>query len=381
MIGDPSLIDWGTAASLVGYNERWRTYRRLMNTWLHKKAAEGFRESQTSEAQRLLQRLLEKYERLDTSQDLEVELYWTVASTVLRSVYGYQIKNLDDPFVVQARNITEVLTKAFFPTINALPALMYVPEWFPGAEWKRKARAWRKEKEEIIEGSYRWTKQLIAEGAGDQTIIAAMINQALKLGLQEETTEDYVQQIAFTLWAGGTDTTISTMMGFFVAMLLYPDVKIKAQKEIDEVVGQGRLPTLEDQLELPYMNRVVQETLRWFPATPLAVPHVCFEDDTYKGYNIPKGTILFGNVWAMTRDKAVYKNPEIFDPDRFLDPSVPFSPVFGWGRRRCPGIHFAETSLFITFASLLATFDISLAQDDSGNNIMPSRNVINGVVA
>lgn len=58
-------------------------------------------------------------------------------------------------------------------------------------------------------------------------------------------------------------------MGFFVAMLLHPDVKTKAQNEIDEVVGFDRLPNLEDRPQLPYVGRIVQETLRWFPVAPL----------------------------------------------------------------------------------------------------------------
>lgn len=59
------------------------------------------------------------------------------------------------------------------------------------------------------------------------------------------------------------------MMGFFLAMLLHPDVKTMAQKEIDGVIGYNRLPTLEDQDQLPYVNRVLQEVLRWFPVAPL----------------------------------------------------------------------------------------------------------------
>ncbi|CAE6414828.1 unnamed protein product [Rhizoctonia solani] len=118
---------------------------------------------------------------------------------------------------------------------------------------------------------------------------------------------------------------------------------------------------------------IVQETLRWGPATSLAVPQTCLRDDNYNGYCIPKGAIILGNVWAMTRDETVYKNPEV-DPDRFLDSSTPPSPVFaiGWGHRRCPGTNFAEASLFLTIASILTTFNIGLAQDENGKDIFPS---------
>ncbi|KAG8727459.1 hypothetical protein FRC11_013136, partial [Ceratobasidium sp. 423] len=82
------------------------------------------------------------------------------------------------------------------------------------------------------------------------------------------------------------------MMMFFLAMVLYPEVQKKAQEELDSVVGNTRLPTFEDRPRLGYIERVIQETLRWRPVTALAVPHTCFKDDTYKGYRIPKGAIV-----------------------------------------------------------------------------------------
>ncbi|KAF8596887.1 cytochrome P450 [Ceratobasidium sp. AG-I] len=378
MLAEQSLMDWGGFGSLVGYNDRWRKYRRLMNPWLHKKAPDNFRPSQTEEARFFLQRLLDKHEEYDSSEDLANQVYRTVAATVLRSVYGYQLKDLDDPFVVEARTAMDNLTKAFLASnfmVNVVPALVHVPDWFPGTSWKQTAREWKKQKEDVIQKTYSWAKARHVDGSSEQSIIDTMIDQAPSLGLSEEKADDYIQYIAITLLSGGTDTTASTLMSFFLAMLLFPEVKANAQKEIDKVIGFDRLPSLEDQERLPYVSRVVQEVLRWLPVTPLAVPHVCFKDDLYQGYTIPKGTVM-----AMTRDPNVYKNPETFNPDRFLDPSVPPSPVFGWGRRRCPGVHFAEASLFITIASFLATFDIDMAKDKHGKEIVPSTKVINAIV-
>lgn len=62
-------------------------------------------------------------------------------------------------------------------------------------------------------------------------------------------------------------------MGFFLAMVLFPEAKVKAQKEIDALIGLDRMPNLEDQTRLPFITRVVQETLRWLPATPLGTYH------------------------------------------------------------------------------------------------------------
>ncbi|CAE6538376.1 unnamed protein product [Rhizoctonia solani] len=182
------------------------------------------------------------------------------------------------------------------------------------------------------------------------------------------------------MFAGGTDTTVCTLLMFFMAMILYPDIQRRAQEEIDTVLGSSRLPRVEDQAQLSYIDRIVQETLRWAPVTPTAVPHACFQDDTYKGYHIPKGAIVVGNAWAISRDETVYSNPETFDPDRYLNPSTPPSTVFGWGRRRCPGVHFAHASLFITIASILMTFNIENIKDENGRDLLPSGKMVNAMV-
>ncbi|CAE6442928.1 unnamed protein product [Rhizoctonia solani] len=77
------------------------------------------------------------------------------------------------------------------------------------------------------------------------------------------------------------------------------------------------------------------------------------------------------NIWAIGRDPQHYKDPEVFNPDRYLDPNVTRPPVFGWGRRKCPGIYFAEISVFINIASLLATFIFSKKRDSHNQEITP----------
>ena len=77
-----------------------------------------------------------------------------------------------------------------------------------------------------------------------------------------------------------------------MAMALYPHVQKKAQAELDAVLGGSRLPTHDDRPALPYTAAVLLETLRWVPATPMGIPHRSMEEDEYKGYCIPKGTIV-----------------------------------------------------------------------------------------
>lgn len=375
MMAEPSLLDWSGFVSLLGYNDRWRKIRRLIHPWLHRKAAESFHESQQREARQLLLRLARSTSSLDNSEKLYDEFFLTTAIILMHSIYGYHLQSLNDPLMQKLQVSFDIFLKVVLPSnflVNVFPALRHIPEWFPGAGWKRTAREWRKEQKRTIKEAYDWTKTRIASGERESSMIGSMISHAEKLGLSTEDIDDHVSQIAFTLLGAGIDTSANVLLAFVVAMVLYPETQTKAQQEIDAVVGTGRLPTMKDRCNLPYTNRLIKEVMRWCPTVPTGVPHACYQDDIYKGYRIPKGAIVIGNAWAMSRDERFYKDPERFNPDRFLDPSVPPLPAFGFGRRLCPGIHFAESSIFIGITSVLAAFNISMAKDDNGEYVIPN---------
>lgn len=79
-------------------------------------------------------------------------------------------------------------------------------------------------------------------------------------------------------------------------MLLHPEVQKKAQEELDRVCSD-RLPTMEDEFNLPYIRCCVKESCRWMPTGILGVPHAVTQDDEYMGYKIPKGASVMWNVW------------------------------------------------------------------------------------
>lgn len=147
-------------------------------------------------------------------------------------------------------------------------------------------------------------------------------------------------------------------------MSLNPAVQKKAQAELDTVVGSDRFPDHSDKESLPYVHAVVKEALRWQNAMPFSLPHLTSEDMEYRGYFIPRGTVLSPQTWyalcnqscvprllltspwnicayrACLHDDEAYPEPERFLPDRFirdgkLDPDVrdPLDFAFGYGRR------------------------------------------------
>lgn len=77
-----------------------------------------------------------------------------------------------------------------------------------------------------------------------------------------------------------------------VAMVLFPDIQKKLQSKLAEIASPDELPKPEDYEKLPYFQAVVFEVLRWRPPLPIGVAHVLDADDTYREYDIPKGTIV-----------------------------------------------------------------------------------------
>ncbi|KAG9104394.1 hypothetical protein FRC06_002948 [Ceratobasidium sp. 370] len=299
---------------------------------------------------------------------------------MMHSIYGITTDSLNDQFMLKIKVAMDNLSKAYF-LVNVFPALARIPDWFPGTGWKRTAREWREQKDDTIDGPYNWTKSEMEKDVHEPSMIESMLAHAERLGLNPSEADDYVKEITFALVGGGTDTTANAVLVFFVAMLLFPKTQAKAQEEIDRAIGTQRLPTMEDRDQLPYIGRLIQEVLRWRPIAPIGkLVRLNLGDDVYKGYRIPKGAIVIGNAWAMSHNAAVYKDPETFEPDRFLDPSVPFSSTFGFGRRLCPGMDFAGSSLFIFIASILATFKIEMAKDEQGNDVVPVPDGTNRIV-
>lgn len=122
-------------------------------------------------------------------------------------------------------------------------------------------------------------------------------NDIYRAQLNEGFSDDAAGYISGSLLDAGSDSTASTLYGFILAMLIWPEVQRRGQEEVDRVVGQDRLPTMEDYDQLPFIRCCIKETLRWMPTVVLGVPHNVTKDDSYLGYQIPKDSSIINNVW------------------------------------------------------------------------------------
>ena len=147
----------------------------------------------------------------------------------------------------------------------------------------------------------------------------------------------------------------------------------KAQDELDAHVGNNRWVQESDIKNLVYLQAIVKEVLRLYPAGPLSVPHESMEDCVIGGYDIPKGTRLLVNLWKIQHDPNIWPNPHEFKPERFLsthkDVDVKGNHFelmpFGSGRRMCPGISLALQVVPFVIAVLLQGFDMKRPSDEA----------------
>lgn len=172
---------------------------------------------------------------------------------------------------------------------------------------------------------------------------------------------------------GATDTSSVTHTWAMCLLLNNPHTLEKVKEEIDEHIGKERLCITESDInKLVYLQAVVKETLRLYPASPLSGVREFRQDCKIGGYHVKKGTRLFTNLWKIQTDPSVWLDPLEFKPERFLtthkDVDVKghhfeFLP-FGSGRRICPGISFGLRTAYLTLANFLHSFEVSKTSSD-----------------
>ncbi|KAE8774113.1 cytochrome P450 71A1-like [Hordeum vulgare] len=160
----------------------------------------------------------------------------------------------------------------------------------------------------------------------------------------------------------GAETSASTVEWAISEILMKPEVFAKATEELDRIVGRRRWVTEKDIPSLPYVEAIVKETMRMHPGSPMLSPRVSREDASIAGYDIPAGTRVFINVWAIAHDPALWEAPEEFMPERFLGRKIDVKGQdfellpFGSGRRMCPGYNLGLKMIQVSIANLLHGF-------------------------
>lgn len=276
--------------------------------------------------------------------------------------YGEDVS--DDEEARQFREITgEIVSNAgaanrgdYFPILN----------WIDGGRFEKKLMRLGKRTDEFLE-------RLIDEHRRKKEENSESMNTMIDhlLSLQESDpdyyTDEIIKGLVLNLLFAGSDTSAVTLEWAMSNLLNYPDTLKKARDEIDNQVGQECLLDELHLSSLPYLQNIIFETLRLYPAAPLLLPHVASNNCSIGGYDLPRDVMLLVNAWAMHRDPSLWDDPLSFKPERFDEEgdSNGFKFIaFGLGRRACPGVGLAHRLVGSTLGTLIQCFEWKRVADE-----------------
>ncbi|KAJ7471393.1 cytochrome P450 [Mycena galericulata] len=369
-VGD--LVTGGLHLGFARYGDTWRTLRRAAHTILTPQATARQLPIQRAEATQLL------HDILCTPQSFYNHIRRYSSSVILSVLCGKRAPRYETPETTAFFHVEHewelLLEFGATPPVDMIPLLKLVPERW--AKWKRDCKKVRALQRALYFGYVDEAAERVRSGGENGSYIEEVLARQDEFRMDRE----MIGYLAGVLIEGGSETTSSYLSTLILALVAHPDAQKKAHEEIDRVVGEHRLPTLDDLEHMPYIRAIILEAHRFRPVAPLSVPHATIALEEYQGYIIPKGATIFINTWGIYHDPALYDDPDDFIPDRYLltehgtKPGVDGSCLretlaFGAGRRFCPGVHLAQNSININAMNLIWAFNFESDIDAEGNPI------------
>ena len=367
----------GNSLTVGDYTPNWRLSRKMMVAAVH-----NFAKNTST----LEKKLLKESERLvcclkqqkDKAFDVRITLKFAIANIIFNALFGIN-RSYDDPDLRRLLELADNYREAvhgsshidFMPFLKHLPnrALKKLVLAIKEVSSATK-KMFLKNKETYTNGRVR----NIADGFIDVLEKEAMKekengqnNEDTQVEMAPLLNDEQIVHVLSELFGASLDTSSITIYWGLAYLIKHPEIQSQLQDELDNAVGRDRLPTLTDIPSLPLLQATVYELLRVTSVAPLAIPHSTTTETTIRDFTIPKDTMVFVNLWSLHRDPAIWEDPEVFNPRRFLndageliDPKTfgGFLPFSG-GRRRCPGESLALKTLPVLLASLIHSFRFS----------------------
>ncbi|KAK0446297.1 cytochrome P450 [Armillaria borealis] len=336
------LAGWENMMGLMRYSDQMR--RRMFHQYFQLRAVPAYYPVQMKATSVLLQ-------QLHKSPDAFVHhVRHHSGSVIMKIVYGFDVDPNGDHFVGlvdRAMESARVIGNMGIFVVDYIPSLKYLPRWFPGANFLNLAHAWSKDVQNMKQSPFEYTSQSLAKGDAPSSFVSENLTKMKQFGAPDCAAHlEVIRDTAAIAFAAGADTSCFLQCSRFFSTLRY---KPRPKPELDAVVGSTRLPNFDDRPQLPYIEAILSEALRWNPVVPTSIAHRNVQEDVYRGYYIPAGATIIGNAWAILHDEKDYPNPLVFDPERFMsaegkEPQPEPIAAFGFGRRICPGRYLASNT-------------------------------------
>ncbi|KAL8780322.1 MAG: hypothetical protein Q9213_006520 [Squamulea squamosa] len=373
--GAPHVVEYISMNQNPGFrpkDEGWRRQRHFMHSAVSITSINKYQSLMDDEAAYTL------HELLQSPSSFHDQFLRYAYSVLTSSLLGFSIPSASDPYIRWNESFTAEIMKSFRPDCfpsNVFPFLRHMPHWLLPS-----LRTMERLRKEYVAQMWAFRTQIeqrVKDGSATESIYKHfLLNRADYAVTDEESVHTFQAMID-----GGTRSPHNNLLMFLVLMMEHPEWQRKLQQEVDRVCGDDRMPTYKDIPNLPTVRAIVKEGVRYRSiVAEMGISHCLQTDDVFNGYFFEKGTVFHATFASILTDKTMYPDGALFNPARWLDPAYPTykEPLsvypnchnfaaFGYGRRACPGVEFAERSLVILIAKLGWAVNIRWPHDSDGN--------------
>ncbi|KAL3875525.1 hypothetical protein ACJMK2_033470 [Sinanodonta woodiana] len=340
--------------------ELWKEHRTFTLTTLRKF---GFgKNSLEGKIQTEVAILLSEIENINEKPFRIQNIVQTSESNVINAmVFGGHFKHGDPKFAKMMKMIEENIENngsknvvAFFPFLRFLPGdLFHVKKTLKNVKYE----------EEFVSDLIDKHIENYDENKMEDFIDAFLLEMKNNRDWKDSTfTKKQLIRTVTDLFVAGTETTTTAITWAVLYLAGKPDIQARVFREINEIVGTGHLPNLQDKRNLVYTEAFIMEILRVCNIATVSIPHTCTVDTTIRAFVIPKGTTLLPDIDSVLFDPKIWGDPEEFRPERFVDKEGSllkpdeFIPFFT-GRRNCVGESLARMELYLFITALVQRFE------------------------
>ncbi|KAF7013495.1 hypothetical protein CFC21_027576 [Triticum aestivum] len=365
------LTKQGHDIVLAKNGEHWRQLRKIcVHELLSARRVQSFRPIREQEAMRLVQAVAASSAASDSdSVNLDKLLAAHVNDVIVRAVVG-------DGEVDDRETLLRLIAKAI-----ELVGSFRLADIFPSSRIARALSSRAMHRVEVyVDEIFTFMDGIISQHMDrrssmphqnqhpDKDLIDVLLRVQEENSLRLPISKGTIKGVLFDLLSAGSETATSVLCWAMAELMRNPAIMSRAQSEVREAfVGQMKV-TEEGLGKLSYLQCVIKETLRLHTPGPFGLPRESQEACRVMGYDVPKGTMVLVNAWAISRDPEYWDEPEMFKPERFVTDmrdfkgrDYEFTP-FGAGRRICPGMLFGVASIDLALAHLLFYFDWNLME-------------------